>query len=99
MKLDGPELLVLQACRDLPKDQYGNVHDVEIAQKTRLPLPDVKAVLESLDGEGFVSKVRLSDDHYVAEITPKGKLELSQDGITPATKKVTYQPEARARVR
>ena len=37
MKLDGRELLVLQACRDLPKDQYDNVHDDEIAQETRLP--------------------------------------------------------------
>ena len=78
MKLDGSELLVLQACRDLHKDQYGNVHDDEIARETRLPLPDVKAVLESLDGEEFVSKVRLSDDHYAAQITSNGILELSQ---------------------
>ena len=34
MKLDGSELMVLQACRDLPKDQYGNVHDDEIARET-----------------------------------------------------------------
>jgi len=46
--------------------------------KTRLPLADVKAVLDCLDGEGFVSKVRLSDDHDAAQITPKGVLELSQ---------------------
>ena len=78
MKLDGRELLVLQACRDLPKDQYDNVHDDEIARETRLPLPDVKAVLESLDGREFVSKVRLSDDHYAARITSKGIVELSQ---------------------
>ena len=83
MKLDGRELLVLQACRDLPKDQYDNVHDDEIARETRLPLPDVKAVLESLDGRELVSKVRLSDDHYAAQITPNGILELSQRSPLP----------------
>ena len=83
MKLDGRELLVLQACRDLPKDQYDNVHDDEIARETRLPLPDVKAVLESLDGRELVSKVRLSDDHYAAQITSNGILELSQRSPLP----------------
>ena len=83
MKLDGSELLVLQACRDLPKDQYDNVHDNEIARETRLPLPDVKAVLESLDGRELVSKVRLSDDHYAAQITSNGILELSQRSPLP----------------
>jgi len=83
MKLDGRELLVLQACRDLPKDQYENVHDDEIARETRLPLPDVKAVLESLDGRELVSKVRLSDDHYAAQITSSGILELSQRSPLP----------------
>ena len=83
MKLDGRELLVLQACRDLPKDQYDNVHDNEIARETRLPLPDVKAVLESLDGRELVSKVRLSDDHYAAQITSNGILELSQRSPLP----------------
>ena len=43
MKLDGSELLVLQACRDLPKDQYGNVHDDEIARETWLSPEDVKS--------------------------------------------------------
>ena len=75
--------LVLQACRDLPKDQYDNVHDDEIARETRLPLPDVKAVLESLDGRELVSKVRLSDDHYAAQITSNGILELSQRSPLP----------------
>jgi hypothetical protein len=83
MKLDGRELLVLQACRDLPKDQFDNVHDDEIARETRLPLPDVKAVLESLDGRELVSKVRLSDDHYAAQITSNGILELSQRSPIP----------------
>src|SRR5271166_5246155 len=83
MKLDGRELLVLQACRDLPKDQYDNVHDDEIARETRLPLPDVKAILESLDGRELVSKVRLSDDHYAAQITSNGILELSQRSPIP----------------
>ena len=83
MKLDGRELLVLQACRDLPKDRYDNVHDDEIARETRLPLPDVKAVLESLDGRELVSKVRLSDDHYAAQITSNGILELSQRSPLP----------------
>lgn len=77
MKLDGPELLVLQACRDLPKDQYGNVHDDEIAQETQLSEDDVKAVLGCLDDYGLVTKVPLTNDQYAAQITSKGCLELS----------------------
>ena len=77
MNLDGPELLVLQACRDLPKDQYGNVRDVEIAQETGLSLSDVQAGLQILDGEELISAVR-KGDNYSAEIKPKGILELSQ---------------------
>ena len=53
MRLDGTELMVLKACRDLPKDQYGNVHDDEIAQETILPQEDVTAVLGSLEGMGL----------------------------------------------
>ena len=36
------ELLVLQACRDLHKDQYGNVHDDEIARAALLSPEDVR---------------------------------------------------------
>jgi len=78
--LSGPELLVLQACRDLPGDQYGNVQDLDISKETRLPLVDVRAVLESLDGDRLVENVRLADDRYAAQITPKGVRVLSQRG-------------------
>ena len=57
MKLDGRELLVLQACRDLPKDQYDNVHVDEIARETQLSEDDVKDVLGCLDDYGLVTKV------------------------------------------
>src|SRR5512135_1875049 len=78
MKLDGPELLVLQACRDLPKDQYGNVNDTRISQATWLPIADVKTVLECLEEKGFVSKVQLTTGQHVAHVTAQGTLELSQ---------------------
>jgi len=78
MKLDGSELLVLQACRDLHKDQYGNVHDDEIAQAAFLSPEDVRAVLESLEGYGLVTRVRLITGQYAAQITSKGLPELSQ---------------------
>jgi eukaryotic-like serine/threonine-protein kinase len=78
-KLIGPEKLVLQAVRDLPKDQYGNVHDAEIASDTGLSLPQVIASLESLDQEGLISNTRLADGHLAAHITPKGKLAFGQD--------------------
>ena len=56
MKLDGSELLVLQACRDLHKDQYGNVHDDEIARATFLPQPDVRGRAGEPGGRGLVSR-------------------------------------------
>ena len=63
--LGGRELLVLSIVPGSAQmDQYGNVHDAEIARETRLPLPDVKAVLECLDREGLVSKVRLTTGQY-----------------------------------
>ncbi len=76
--VQGPERLVLQACRDLSKDQFGNVDDAQISQATRLPMADVKTVLECLEEEGFVSKSQLKTGQYVAQITHKGILELSQ---------------------
>ena len=76
--LEGPERLVLQACRDLPKDRYGNVDDAQISQETGLSLLDVKTVLECLEEKGFVTKSRLESGQYVACVTHKGNLELSQ---------------------
>ncbi len=76
--LTGPEKLVLQAVQELPKDQFGNVHDVAIATGTGLSLPEVGASLESLDQEGLVSNVRLADDHLAACITARGSLRISQ---------------------
>ena len=90
--LDGPERLVLQACWDLPKDQYGNVDDAQISQATRLPMPDVKTILECLEEKGFVSKVRLTTGQYAAQITPKGILELSQRPLPDESKRSGEAP-------
>src|SRR5271157_1846874 len=90
--LDGPERLVLQACWDLPKDQYGNVDDAQISQATRLPMPDVKTILECLEEKGFVSKVRLTTGQYAAQITSKGILELSQRPLPDESKRSGEAP-------
>jgi formylglycine-generating enzyme required for sulfatase activity len=76
--VQGPERLVLQACRDLPKDKYGCVDDAQISQATRLPIADVKTVLECLEEKGFVSKVQLATGQHLAYVTAQGTLELSQ---------------------
>ena len=92
MKLDGSELLVLQACRVLHKDQYGNVHDDEIAQAAFLSPVDVRAVLESLEGYGLVTRVRLIGGQYAAQITCKGMLELSERPLPDESKRSGEAP-------
>ena len=78
----GTEDLVLRACRDLPKDPFGNVRDIEIAGRTNLTLQDVRRALEVLGGEGLVSLIRLTD-RYAAHLTPAGDLSLSQQRPFP----------------
>ena len=55
-------------------------------------MPDVKAVLESLDGRELVSKVRLTTGQYAAQITPKGILELSQRPLPDESKRSGEAP-------
>ena len=49
----GPQLLVLQACNDVPGDPAGFVDEAEIADRTRLQLRDVRDCIESLDEKGL----------------------------------------------
>ena len=76
MRLGHTELMVLIACRDLPKDQYDNVHDDEVARETKLPQDNVQVALGSLAGEDLVRRVPLTSGKYAAQITEKGLLEL-----------------------
>ena len=41
---------MLKACRDLPKNDYGNVHDDEIAQATALEQGDVQDAWVASEG-------------------------------------------------
>ena len=73
----GPQLLVLQACNDVPGDPAGFVDEAEIADRTRLQLRDVRDCIESLDEKGYVTSARLTD-RYKARITAEGRLVLRQ---------------------
>jgi conflict system STAND superfamily ATPase len=83
MKLGPTELMVLRACRDLPRNDLGNVHDDEIAQATELSRADVQVVLGSLAGDELLTRVPLTTGKYAAQITEKGLLELSQRNLPP----------------
>src|SRR5271166_6350446 len=73
----GPQLLVLQACNDVPGDPAGFVDEAEIADRTRLQLRDVRDCIESLDEKGYVTSARLTD-RYKARITADGRQVLRQ---------------------
>ena len=83
MKLGPTQLMVLKACRDLPKDQYGNVHDDEVARETKLPQENVQVALGSLAGEDLVRRVPLTSGESAAQITEKGLLELQSGILSP----------------
>ncbi len=78
MKIGRTELMVLKACRDLPKNDYGNVHDDEIAQATALAQGDVQVALGCLGGDDLVTRVPLTTGKCAAQITDRGLLELRQ---------------------
>jgi formylglycine-generating enzyme required for sulfatase activity len=78
MKISRTEMMVLKACRDLPKNDYGNVHDDEIAQATALEQGDVQVALGCLGGDDLVTRVPLTTGKYAAQITDRGLLELRQ---------------------
>ena len=75
--LSGHQLLVLQACNDLPGDSAGFVDEAEIADRTRLQLRDVRDCIESLDEKGYLTSARLTD-RYKARITADGRQVLRQ---------------------
>ena len=80
--LSGPQLLVLQACNDLPGDPAGFVDEADIADRTRLQLRDVRDCIESLHEKGYITAARLTD-RYKARITAEGRLALRQIGPFP----------------
>ena len=86
------ERMVLQACRDLPKDEYTNVHDDEIARETHLPLQDVRTVLQYLEGEDLVTKAELETGQYAAQITHKGILALGRAPLLDESKRSREGP-------
>ena len=75
--LSGNQLLVLQACNDLPGDSAGFVDEAEIADCTQLQLRDVRDCIESLHEKGNLASARLTD-RYTARITADGRQVLRQ---------------------
>src|SRR5271166_544340 len=71
------EQLILQACLPSPDGISGFVNDADVARMTRLGLEDVRYYLLSLEEEGLVTLVRLTDG-FKAQITPQGRLSLSE---------------------
>ncbi len=69
--------LVLQACKDVHGVSDGFILDAEIARQTGLHVAEVRDCIEALDGRGFVGLARLNDS-LKAQITPEGRLFLSQ---------------------
>ena len=74
-KLFGAQKMVLQAIVELPKDATGFVTDVQIAQRTRIALTDVRDWIETLEGEGHVDSARTTSG-LSASITAQGRLQL-----------------------
>jgi eukaryotic-like serine/threonine-protein kinase len=83
MTLSPTELMVLRACRDLPEDQFGNVHDDEIARATLLSAEHVRIALGSLARIEYLNRVELTTGRWAVQITEKGRLELIERGIVP----------------
>ncbi len=75
MALEGGERLVLKILRDLQDDSTEYVDDTRLAAATKMFVEDVRDLLETLEGKGFVQRAR-STDGIRAYITAKGKVEL-----------------------
>ena len=77
--MEGPQLLILQACNGTDGDQSGFVLDAEIARRTGLSLSDVRDHLETLERGDLISLVRLENpDGLKAHLEAKGRIELSK---------------------
>src|SRR5271157_4897492 len=75
MKLEGGERLVLKSVADLQGLSTGYVDDARLAVATKMRVEDVRDWLETLEGKGFVERIRLTDG-FSAYVTAKGKQAL-----------------------
>ena len=75
MRLEGGELLVLKTLRDLQGDSNDYVEDARLTAATAMVVGDVRDWLETLEGKGFVERVRATQG-FSAYITAKGKQAL-----------------------
>src|SRR5208337_3054199 len=75
MKLEGGERLVLKSVADLQGSSTDYVDDFRLAVATKMRVEDVRDWLETLEGKGFVERIRLTDG-FSAYVTAKGKQAL-----------------------
>ena len=75
MKLKGGERLVLKSVADLQGSSTDYVDDSRLAVATKMRVEDVRDWLETLEGNGFVERIRLTDG-FSAYVTAKGKQAL-----------------------
>ena len=85
MKLEGGERLVLKILRDLQGDSTDYVDGARLASATKMVVEDVWDWLETLEGEGFVERTRLTDG-FSAYVTAKGKQALRLTEPIPSPK-------------
>ena len=85
MGLEGGELLVLKTLRDLQGDSNDYVEDARLAAAMAIAVEDVRDWLETLEGKGFVERVR-GTQGFSAYITAKGKLALRMTEPISSTK-------------
>ena len=85
MRLEGGELLVLKTLRDLEGDSNDYVEDARLAAATAIAVEDVRDWLETLEGKGFVERVRETQG-FSAYITAKGKQALRMTEPISSTK-------------
>ncbi len=75
-RLFGAQRMVLQAIRDLIKDNTGFVTDDQIAKCTQISITDVRDCIEILEGDGYVEVARTTAG-YSALIKAEGRLALN----------------------
>jgi TIR domain len=76
MKLEGGECLVLRTLLDLQGDSGVYIEDALLAAAARMPVGDVRDLLATLEGKGFVERAR-GTEGLSAYVTAKGKQALS----------------------
>ena len=85
MSLEGGERLVLKTLLDLQGDTGDYVDDARLAAATKMLVQDVRDLLETLEGKGFVERARATYG-FSAYVTAKGKLELRRTEPIPTPK-------------